>query len=229
MTADSVLFAWPGESLGRRIPKERVYTESVQARRLREKLVGEVESLTWSRRLSEDSVNLPGTTKVCEIEVLEVVLKGEEVSDGVLEAIDRAIPHPVVFELRRILGGLEESRQLVVLYGAAGAKAKQRPILGTSWVPTASPRTGLPVALDLEALYVRIAAVLGGQEARAGETIAQYGSRIERIRRLRAEIDRADRRIRAEKQFNRRVELNERRKALAAELDALTNGRIGAH
>lgn len=217
------LFAWPTPALGRRIPKEKFYEHSADARKLKDCFVREVGRVTWAHRLDSDSVKLDATEAVSEILILEVEAKDEEdVSTEVLTAIDKAIPHPIVFEISRSKVGEEalEIRMAAVLC-ASGPRNKERRVYSTPWVEAASDRQGLPAAVTLEILYLRVLAEIVQIPTQVGELLGEYEGRVADIERYTRERELLDRRIRGEKQFKRRVELNRKKKIIEARLDNL--------
>ena len=68
---------------------------------MREKFVAEVQRITWAYKLAETTINLPGTTAVPEIQVFQIDAKGDDVSESVLAAIDKAVKTPIIFEITR--------------------------------------------------------------------------------------------------------------------------------
>ena len=58
-----------------------------------------MEKITWSYKLAPETINLPATKSVTEIQVFQIKLKEVKVSDEVLRAVDLAIPFPIIFEL----------------------------------------------------------------------------------------------------------------------------------
>lgn len=80
----------------------------------------------------------------------------------------------------------------------------------------------LPTAIDLGHLYAALLAPLLPLPARAGEALAAQVARCEAYLRLRRQIDQLTARLHREKQFNRKVVLNQELKPLQAELAALS-------
>lgn len=220
VSESSSLFQWPTPYVGRRISKEKFYEHSADARKLKGRFVDEVERVTWAHRMGSDSMRLEGSDAVPEILILEVEAKGDDVSKEVLSAIDAAIPHPIIFEVLRQLDGRREIRMAGVLDlpGRTGSSSR---LYATAWADGLGARAPLPTALSLEILYLRILERVVQIPMRAGEGIGEYGRRVAEIERCRREVERLGRRIRAERQFNRRVELNGQKKDASRRLEAL--------
>ena len=79
----------------------------------------------------------------------------------------------------------------------------------------------LPVAVDLARLYEQILRQLAPIPAREGESISALAERQRQIASKQRECQRLEGRLHREKQFNRKIELNQQLRALKAELDAL--------
>lgn len=94
----SVLYAFPPQSVfNKAVPKSKIYSHGASNKRIKELFVKQVEKIVWTHKLSANTVNLPASKDVQEIQVLEIVLKTGELSDQVLKAIDKSIPSPILF------------------------------------------------------------------------------------------------------------------------------------
>lgn len=225
VSESSSLFQWPTPYVGRRIPKEKFYEHSAEARKLKENFVHEVERVTWAHRLDPDSLNLDGSDAVPEILILEVEAKGDDVSEEVFAAIDAAIPHPIIFEVLRS-GRIRPEARTAAVMRLPGVKTSACRHFTSRWCDAQKRLEPLPVALSLEGLYLRILGRILEVPARSGEDFEGYRVRVAEIERCRREVERLGRRIRAERQFNRRVELNGQQKDAGRRLEALLTPEI---
>jgi len=71
-------------------------------------------------------------------------------------------------------------------------------------------------------LYEQILRALSPQPARRGETLAEHMERLGRIQALEAESEKLERKLDQERQFNRKVEINARLRALRSDIEALS-------
>lgn len=157
----ALLFAWPKQAaFGRVVPKSKIYEHAAVSAALKERFVLQVEQINWAYKLAPETVNLPATPAVAEIQVFRLNLKGASLDQDVLKAIDRAIPFPLIFEL--VQGG---RIKLVAAYKRPAQNPKSaadssRWVMGsyfeTDWQPETSPRQQLPVALDMAGLYEQL-------------------------------------------------------------------------
>ncbi|MGY6630551.1 MAG: DUF4391 domain-containing protein [Wenzhouxiangella sp.] len=217
--------------LGRVVPKNRVMVAGAPSQRVRDQLTQKVAKITWAHKLAPETLNLKGSQAAPEIQVFRVALKpagvSEELPIDVLKCIDRAIGFPLIFELtsRRDDGAPRDAIRVAATYKRPSeANAGQWVIddyFATDWLPAATVRAPLPVALDLSRLYEQILRELLPIQARQGENLAALIERHARITAKQRECQQMQNRIRREKQFNRKVEFNRQLKALKAELDTL--------
>jgi hypothetical protein len=81
----------------------------------------------------------------------------------------------------------------------------------------------LPTAIDLPTLYARLIESLASLRARPGEDATEIAARLESIRKLEREVAALERKLRAEPQLNRKVEIRRTLKTKQAALTALTS------
>jgi len=215
-----ILYQWPaGAHFGARVPKERFYERTASTAALREKFVAEVNRISWAYKLSAETINLPGSSEVPEIEVIQLDAKANDISLQVLASIDKAIPNPVIFEIHR-----DDAHGGVVRMTAAHKPArspapKPNAYFSTAWMRSDTPRTPLPTAITMTALYSELIGLLTPLAPRLGESLAVVGERLSVMRRLEREISALEQKLRSEPQLNRKVELRRELRAKQADLD----------
>ncbi len=215
-----VLYEWPAAArFGARVPKERFYERSASSSTLREKFVAEVNRISWAYKLAEETINLPGSPEVPEIEVLQLDAKSSDISAQVLAAIDKAIPNPVIFEIHREDAAGRAVRMTAAHNPVGSPTPKPSAYYSTGWIRGDAPRTALPTAITMTALYSALIGPLTPLAPRPGETPVAISERLEAVRRLEREISTLERKLRAEPQLNRKVNLRRELNAKQAELD----------
>ncbi|GAA4266185.1 DUF4391 domain-containing protein [Frondihabitans peucedani] len=215
-----ILYHWPaGARFGARVPKERFYERTASTAAMREKFVAEVYRISWAYKLATETINLPGSPEVPEIEVLQLDAKANDISAQVLAVIDKAIPNPVIFEICR-----DDAQGAAVRMTAAhkpvGFPApKQSPYFSTGWMRGDSPRTPLPTAITMTGLYSALIGPLTPLAPRLGESPTVLTERLDAVGRIEREVSALERKLRSELQLNRKVDLRRELKAKQAELD----------
>lgn len=217
----SVLFAYPeAAKFGRVLPKTKIYEHASPSTAVKNLFVSQVEQITWQFKLARETVNLKGAPSVPEIQIFSITLKTGELKYDVLQCIDRAIPFPILFELR-YEGKIRAVAALKRPSDADKSKWVVSDYFESAWLPTEEPRTALPVVFDLEALYARLLAPLLPFPARPGEDLQACVERMEQIRSRQRELDKCEARLRKEKQFNRKVAINAELHDMKQELEGL--------
>ncbi len=223
------LFTWPSQAaVGSPVAKSKIYAHAKPTSVLRALFVQQVESITWAYKLSPETINLPAKPAVPEIEVFEVALKLPDVSHSVLRCIDKAMPRPILFNLR-----FDGKTQPIAAYkrpsDAAhhqGGQPASQWVLGdyhaAPWQPDGEARPALPLALDLQGLYEQILRQHLTIPARAGESLRDQLDRLAALAAKQAAVAKLEARLSAEKQFNRKVEINAQLRTIRTELEALT-------
>jgi hypothetical protein len=226
----AVLWQWPERArIGRAVPKSKFYEHAKVTSKLRAAFVDEVERITWAYKLSPETLAIPGAPEVEEIQVFHLEAKPErEVSETVLIAVDKAIHTPVIFEELRTHGSADSQFPAGVRTRAAFKRPGLRgPILSVplagDWVELGTARWNLPSALDLMTLYVGLLKPLMPVERRPGEALSEAFDRIERVRAVEREVASLERRLKAEPQLNRKVEIRRALLARISEYEALAD------
>jgi len=215
-----VLYQWPaGARFGVRVPKEKFYEHGSVTSAVREKFVSDVQRITWMHKLAEETINLPSTTTVPEIEIFELESKGDDVSDAVLTSIDKAVPNPIIFEIARERSGRREVRMVAAHKPRGTGAPKVHGYYSTRWMPEDAERSAMPTAISLPALYAALLAPLTPVDVRPGEEVSEVAERLGAVRRLEREIAGLERKLRSEPQLNRKMELRRMLKTKQAEME----------
>jgi hypothetical protein len=195
-----------------------LYEHATVSASIRERFVTEVQRITWAYKLAEVTINLRGDATVPEIQVFVLDAKGEDVSDDVLATIDKAVPFPIVFEVNRDAPDRGATRMVAGHKQVRGATSKLSAYCTTGWQFADASRVPLPTALDLPSLYTELFKPMLPIEARVGENVAESADRLAQARKLEREVAALEKRLRAEPQLNRKIEL---RRQLRDRTDAL--------
>lgn len=210
---------------GQIIAKEIIYQQVSAGKVLKDRFIEEVEQIRWAYKLATSTINLPNSDDVPELEVITITLKGETLADEVLAAIDKAIPLPLLFELKRQWGDGEQIRYTAAFKRRSEADATKwvcSEYLFSEWLDSDSvEEVPLPMAINLPELYQRMLVTLLPIPPREAETIEHTLSRLAEINSYQKKLVQLKKKVSAEKQFNRKVELNKQVKTLQQQLDQL--------
>ena len=242
------LYDWPGAAaFGRVLPKNKIYEHIKANTGLKDLFVREVSQIIWSHKLSPETINLEETTEVAEIQIFRIIPRTARLDSAVLRSIDKAIPFPIFFEV------LHEGRvKQAAAYKRPSESDRARWVIGNyfwgDWLPEDSPRTPLPLALNMGVLYEQLIEPLvayqtgrlveGMREAPHNQLfheeiehpilLEERIAQAEAIERQARAIERIKARLGRENQFNKRVAINCELRAAKQELKRLSAGQIGA-
>lgn len=218
----TTLFEYPAKAaFGRVLPKNKIYEHASPTTALKELFIRQVDQIIWKYKLAPETINVPHTKAVPEIQIFHVTLKNGELKEDVLRCIDKTIPFPLIFELR--YGG---QCKVIAAYKrpseADSTKWVVSEYFSTEWIPESTARVPLPVTLDLEALYEKLLSPLMPYPAIGKEHLKDRVARIEKIRAKERELEKSETRLNKEKQFNRKVEINAEIRNIKHEIAAMT-------
>jgi hypothetical protein len=221
-----LLYRWPPAArFGRVVPKTKFYEHGKVSTAARERFVAEIQRITWAYKLADATIHLRGSSAVPEIQVFEIDAKGDNIADATLASIDKAVQSPIIFEIHRTVEDADETR-MVAAYKQLGTKTPQLAgYLRTGWQSASVDRVPLPSALDLPGLYAALLAPLLPVALVPAEQLADATGRVERKAKLEREIAALDRRLRNERQLNRKVELHRQIQACKDELATVLDPR----
>lgn len=226
------LFDYPDRAaVGRVVPKTRIYATGKPGRLVRDKIAQQVARIVWQYKLAPETLNLKASRAVPEIQVFTLALKlggvTEELPDDILRCIDRAIGFPLVFELtaRQEDGAARDQVRVAASLKRPSEAEAGKWVIGeyfaTDWLPADTPRTPLPVSLNLARFYEEMLRQLVPLPAREDESIEALVERQRQLATKQREYRKLETRLQREQQFNRKIELNHQLRDLMAELDTL--------
>lgn len=217
-----LLYRWPAAAkFGRKVPKEKFYEQGTVPTAVREKFISEVQRISWAYKLDESTINLVGSAAVPEIQVFEIDARGNDVSEPVINAIDKSIPFPIIFEISREAGEGRSVRTAAAHKQLGNGAPKASALFSTDWQPADAERQPLPMSITLSALYAALLDPLMPVTARPGEGMQEIAARLQSIGKLEREVVALERKLRTEPQLNRKIELRRTLKTKQAELDLL--------
>lgn len=202
------------------LAKTKIFEKARPSKAVRLLFTQDVVQIVWKHKLSPETLNLSSACGIQEIQVFEITLKRLDISLRVLQTIDRAIPYPVFYQLRR-----DDAVQVVAAYKRPAQDGTPKWVLGeyyrTEWMRDGASERRLPVSLDLRGLYEQMMHTLIALPPQNGESLVDLVEREAKVRQLRNQITRLNSKMRAEKQFNRKVNHHSDIRRLEAELSTL--------
>jgi len=217
-----MIFTYPQQALfNRPVPKNKIYAHAKPRKSVKDKFVTQVSEIIWKYKLSPATTNLPPRDGYSEIQVFEIALREQELGNDVINVIDKTIPYPIIFHLlyqKRIKG--------VVAFKRPAQDASNSWVIEeyfeTAWLDHKTPTLSLPVALDIKSLYEQIMKTYIGIPARRGESLESLVERIRQMKQYQRELRLLETKMKSERQFNRKVDLNAHIRKLNRQINVLT-------
>ena len=222
----TAFFEYPkAAAFGRALPKTKVYAHTKAAAKLRQLFVDQVDQIIWQYKLAPETINLSISNTVSEIQIFRIKLRGTELSEIVLRAIDSAIEFPIIFELSHA------SQQKVVATCKHRSRSGSIKLLSsryfeTAWEEDNLKRKPLPVSSDLGSLYLNLLQVIVPTVRAENEPLSRWIERAEFIRNKTSEVARLAKKIHNEKQLNKRMDLKNRKLKIEQEIGELEAVRV---
>ena len=202
------LFNYPQQAaFGKVLPKSKIYEFAKPSNVVRELFIKQLEQIVWGYKLSPDTINIPPSDGIQEIQILKMQSKVPEINHEIYRAIDEAIPSHIFYEV-----SFGNKVKLVGAYKRPSDADPSKWVTGvyfeSEWIPNTTAKTNIPVALNIGGLYTQMLRILMGDSGREGETLKSQVGRIELIRLKTTELNKLKIKLNKEKQFNRKVEIN---------------------
>ena len=210
----------PSTAYGKRIPKQKFYDNLDVTPELKRVFVEQIAQITWRSKLAAVTLNVAAGAAVTELEVFEVKLNQPTLDTRVLQRTDQQIPYHILFLLTfegkaQAWIGYKEARQ-----GSSNA-FKVNAYYHTEWMA----EEALPLhveGLTLDAVYESFVRQVAGErlaEAGTAESLREAVEKADRRRKLEKQIAALEKKMLAEKQFNRKINLSSSCKDLKRKLE----------
>ncbi len=214
------MIQFPASTLvGKNVPKTAFYRHLEVDTKLKARFVEDIERIEWWAKLAPSTLPVEDGKAVHEITVFRVSLKADNVPDDVFTAIDRQMPRHVLFVLR---AGERYSLLLNYKEWIDPGRGTFRILrtFRTAWTDGGALRLTIDGS-TMDKVYESFA----GQVSGFGTSNAADTRRIidlqQQLERKRQAVEALQKKVRAEKQFNRQMQLNAEARVLKKELAAL--------
>lgn len=209
---------------GRRVPKKAFIEKLALDSPVRRSMTEDIERIEWTWSLKEATLHLPRGREVEEIEVFTVRLKRATFDERMLFAFDRQIPYHLLYLMEH-----DGKQQAWIGYKEAAA-ANEAFRVGQYYHTAWMDADALPLAIEgvtLDDVYEHFVRQVAGTALRQrtpDETLKASVKTSERIAALDKQIADIAKRLKKEKQFNRKITLHSEKKRLEQEREALLHG-----
>lgn len=192
----------------KRIPKQKFYDNLSVTPAIKRIFIEQIKSIHWANKIAATTVNVAEGETVKEIEVFVVSLTKPELDEKVLHLIDKEIPYHILFLLEH-----NDKYQAWIGYkekSDGNAAFKSVKYFHTDWLDESEFELKLD-GFDLDSIYSgfvrRIAEYEQSNEWNESLTLEENVADIDRIQKLKKEIDRLEKLARKESQPKKKFEL----------------------
>ena len=195
------MFDLPGSAqVDRIVPKTKFYERAKVSTMVRDEFTNIIGRITWRYKLAESTLNIPADDKVREIQIFHVELKQKQMPMRALQLIDKSIPYPILFAL---------THETFTCYVVQHKLDTRRHYYKTEWnqLPQLALAGTRPEAVSQRIITQLILvddAVELPTDASFDDIVATNTTREQ----LQKEIAALENKIRSERQFSRKVDLN---------------------
>lgn len=194
-----------------RIPKQKFYENMDVTSELKKKFAEQIRIIYWKKKIASTTINLEKGRNIAEIEVFELKLNTMQFDENILLQIDKGIPYHILFLLE-----YEGKYQAWIGYKEIDdKKIRVSQYYHTQWLDEKSLPCKME-GLDMDSVYENFVRQIAGDELehKEGNSLKEDILRAEAKKKLTGQINALQTKIRKEKQFNKKVELNKKLKEL---------------
>ena len=188
------------------IPKKIFYEKVNLSSNLKQEFVDKIDKIYWKYKISEDTLNISKTENVEEIEIFELTLKEKANCQNIIKVITKNIPYIILFEIC-----YKDEVQYAIKHNDD--------IYFTNWNEKIEFNFN---GIDLNAVYeniIRSVTNISEQSNNIDEEL-EKGKKLKEVQK---EIERLENKMKSEKQFNKKVELNKNILELKKQKEELSN------
>lgn len=188
------------------IPKKIFYEKVNLSSNLKQEFVDKIDKIYWKYKISEDTLNISKTENVEEIEIFELTLKEKVNCQNIIKVITKNIPYIILFEIC-----YKDEVQYAIKHNDD--------IYFTNWNEKINFNFN---GIDLNVVYeniIRSVTNISEQSNNIDEEL-EKGKKLKEVQK---EIERLENKMKAEKQFNKKVELNKNILKLKNQKEELSN------
>lgn len=221
------LYQFPQQAkVDRIIPKNKFYEQGKANGKIEQLFVNQVESIRWAYKLAASTIHLEDQDDLKEIQIFRVKSRVENLDISILSFIDKLILTPIIFEVV-----YQDKVKVVATYKRLNQADKSKAVIGqyyaSEWLGDHN-RAELPLYLKLSDLYehfieqlLPLAVSREQHQDRESISLEIKLQKAQQLENLLKQFDQLKAKLRNEKQFNRRVELNKQLQDLQLQINRI--------
>ena len=221
------LYKFPQQAkVDRLIPKNKFYEQGKANTKIEQLFVNQVENIRWAYKLASSTIHLQDQEDLKEIQIFRVKSRVEDLDVSILSFIDKLILTPIIFEVV-----YQDKVKVVATYKRLNQADKTKTVIGqyyaSEWLED-HDRVELPIYLKLADLYehfiAQILPITSSEDSGDDDESVSIELKLQKAQQLESlqkQLDKLKSKLRNEKQFNRRVELNKQLQNLQLQINRI--------
>ena len=221
------LYKFPQQAkVDRLIPKNKFYEQGKANTKIEQLFVNQVENIRWAYKLASSTIHLQDQEDLKEIQIFRVKSRVEDLDVSILSFIDKLILTPIIFEVV-----YQDKVKVVATYKRLNQADKTKAVIGqyyaSEWLED-HDRIELPLYLKLADLYehfiAQILPITSSEDSGNDDELVSIELKLQKAQQLESlqkQLDKLKSKLRNEKQFNRRVELNKQLQNLQLQINRI--------
>ena len=218
------LYKFPQQAkVDRLIPKNKFYEQGKANTKIEQLFVDQVENIRWAYKLASSTIHLQDQEDLKEIQIFRVKSRVEDLDVSILSFIDKLILTPIIFEVV-----YQDKVKVVATYKRLNQADKTKAVIGqyyaSEWLED-HDRVELPLYLKLADLYehfiAQILPITSSEDSGDDDESVSIELKLQKAQQLESlqkQLDKLKSKLRNERQFNRKVELNKKVSELESQL-----------
>ena len=210
------LYKFPQQAkVDRLIPKNKFYEQGKANTKIEQLFVDQVENIRWAYKLASSTIHLQDQEDLKEIQIFRVKSRVEDLDVSILSFIDKLILTPIIFEVV-----YQDKVKVVATYKRLNQADKTKAVIGqyyaSEWLED-HDRIELPLYLKLADLYehfiAQILPIALSQDQENDDESVSIELKLQKAQQLESlqkQLAKLKSKLRTEKQFNRKVEINKK-------------------
>jgi hypothetical protein len=190
----------------KRVPKQKFYEHLPANAKIKSLFAAQIKTIYWRNKIAASTLNISAGVTLPELEVFEVKLNTPDINESVLRQIDLAIPYYILFLLE-----YDGKYKAAISFKEVteNKNIKVNNYYYTNWLDEQE----LPLkmeGLNIDIVYENFLRQIAGQslEKQGNTNLKQSITKADEKAKLQKQIAVLENKIRKEKQFNKKVELN---------------------
>ncbi|EPQ3967358.1 DUF4391 domain-containing protein [Acinetobacter baumannii] len=223
------LYKFPAQAkVDRLIPKNKFYEQGKANTKIEQLFVDQVENIRWAYKLASSTIHLQDQEDLKEIQIVRVKSRVTDLDVSILSFIDKLILTPIIFEVV-----YQDKVKVFATYKRLNQVDKTKAVIGqyyaSDWLDDAG-RVELPLYLNLADLYehfiTQLLPIASSEDLENDDELVSIELKLQQaqqIKTLQKQLAKLRSKLKAEKQFNRKIELNKHIQTIETDLNKLVN------